>query len=111
MTSKEKEKDKRLYKTYGITIGEWQEILDKQEGVCYICRQMPKSGVLCIDHIHVKGFKTMKSEDKKQYVRGLLCFLCNTAIRVYERTSDGQRNRQMLKGTVEYFDEYKIKGD
>lgn len=111
VSQKDKAKDQRLYKTYGITLEEWNAMLDKQEGVCYICKTMPKSGVLCVDHEHVAKFKAMKSEEKKQYVRGLLCFLCNTGLKGFEKTSDGKKNRQRLEGTYEYFKVFKLKGE
>lgn len=108
---KRKARGTRLLKVYGITIEEWEEKLADQDGVCFICRTFPKSGVLCTDHIHVSGFAKLPAEKKKKYVRGLLCFLCNTAIRVYERTGNGKRNREMLEGTLEYFKTYSIKGE
>jgi hypothetical protein len=38
---------------------------------------VPPSGRLCIDHQHVRGFKAMPPEEKRTWVRGLLCFTCN----------------------------------
>lgn len=111
MNKLDKAKDSRLKKTYGISLENWQEMLSKQKGVCYICKRMPNSKVLCVDHIHVRAFKSLPEEDKKQYVRGLLCFMCNTALKCIEKTTDGKRNRQMLEGIVRYFTEFKLKGE
>lgn len=52
-------------------------ILRRQGGACAVCRAVPKSGRLCTDHEHVKGWKKMKPERRKLYVRGLLCYFCN----------------------------------
>lgn len=45
--------------------------------MCFVCGKMPKTGRLCIDHEHVKGWKKMPPEERKLYVRGLLCWFCN----------------------------------
>ena len=84
---------------------------ESQGRVCKICKTLPGSGRLCVDHLHIKGFKKMEPLDKRKYVRGLLCFLCNTGIKVCERTLDPVRNRQFLWGMLEYFTTYPIKGD
>lgn len=43
-----------------------------------MCKQKPKKGRLCIDHEHVKNWKKMDPCHRKLFVRGLLCFRCNT---------------------------------
>lgn len=63
--------------TYGLTPESWRQIVAMQGGVCAICRKLPASGRLCIDHIHVAGWKHMKPGQRALYVRGLLCFVCN----------------------------------
>ncbi len=106
-----KEKDKRLMKTYGISHHEWLAIYGRQLGVCAICKTLPGTGRLCVDHIHVKGFKVMKPEEKRKYIRGLLCFMCNTGLKGFEKTADGKRNRQALEGTYTYFKQFNLKGE
>jgi Recombination endonuclease VII len=53
---------------YGISLAEYDALLEKQGGACAICRKRPK-GRLCVDHCHVTGM-----------VRGLLCNECNGAL-------------------------------
>jgi hypothetical protein len=64
-------KDVCLRNNYGITLEQWNEIFDRQNGCCAICgkhnSQLKKS--LHVDHCH---------ETNK--VRGLLCSKCNRAI-------------------------------
>lgn len=67
-------------KKYGLSVAEWRVLLEKQNGVCFICQKIPKTERLCIDHFHIRGFKKMKPEQKKIYVRGLLCNYCNLRI-------------------------------
>lgn len=65
-------------KKYGLTDLDYAEMFNAQEGVCFICKKEPKEGkVLNIDHVHVKGFKKMPPEEKKKFVRGILCYFCN----------------------------------
>lgn len=61
---------------YGLTDGQYQEMLDSQQGVCSVCRKPETSkhrsgnvASLSVDHDHVTG-----------KVRGLLCRNCNTAL-------------------------------
>lgn len=64
-------------KKYGLTLIDWLEILNRQNGVCAVCKREPTTGRLCVDHEHVRGFKNMSPENKRKHVRGLLCFVCN----------------------------------
>ena len=57
----------RNLKKYGLTIASYDELLQRQNGVCFICQQPPKKDKnLHVDHNHKTG-----------NVRGLLCFRCN----------------------------------
>ena len=73
-----KQRDKNLRHAYGITLDEYNVMLEKQGGVCGICKtDNPKGrqsgrGVVkdfYVDHNHETG-----------EVRGLLCNNCNRAI-------------------------------
>lgn len=55
---------------FGVTEDEYNEILMFQNGVCAICKEKCREGkALAIDHNHATN-----------YVRGLLCRQCNTAL-------------------------------
>lgn len=108
---KAQDRDKRLYKTYGITSVEYDMLLDQQKGVCEICKTLPPSGRLNVDHMHVKGFKNMTPIERKKYVRGLLCFLCNTLVGKLERTNNVEINRLRMFNVQKYFTRYKMKGE
>lgn len=57
-------------KTYGLAPGQYEEMLNLQNGVCAICGyECPTGYRLSVDHNHETG-----------EVRGLLCLYCNRAI-------------------------------
>lgn len=62
---------------YGLSPQEWITILEEQGNVCAVCRKVPDSGKLVTDHEHVAGWKKMPPEERKRYVRGILCYWCN----------------------------------
>jgi Autographiviridae endonuclease VII len=60
----------RLRCVYGLSLEEYDAMLECQGGVCAICKKKPDEGkVLFVDHCHVTGM-----------VRGLLCHKCNTVL-------------------------------
>lgn len=68
----ERTRKQRMKRIYGITIEDYQQLFEKQGGVCAICggkETDPRKGTFCIDHDH----KTKK-------VRGLLCTSCNIGL-------------------------------
>lgn len=72
-----REPTRATLKKYGLSLDEWARMLKDQDWRCPICSQAPQSGRFVIDHEHVKGWKTMKPEKRKSFVRGLLCWWCN----------------------------------
>ncbi len=60
-----------LRRNYGITLADYDRILDDQNNGCAICGKTPEENKqrLAVDHNHTTG-----------EVRGLLCKNCNTAI-------------------------------
>jgi hypothetical protein len=63
--------DLYLRRTYGITVEEYEQIVEYQGGKCYICRRATgKTRRLSVDHDHKKG-------SGRQSVRGILCRPCN----------------------------------
>lgn len=59
-----------LKQLYGLTVADYKELWEYQEGKCAICGGVNKSGKeLFVDHNHQTG-----------KIRGLLCMHCNHAI-------------------------------
>lgn len=88
---------------YGMTVDEWLTIAEAQGMSCAICRRVPKSGRLCIDHQHVKGWKRMNPEDRRRYVRGVICFLCNG------KCVNKWMNVERAAAVLEYLTKYRAK--
>ncbi|MDE1839856.1 MAG: endonuclease VII domain-containing protein [Thaumarchaeota archaeon] len=59
-------RDRTYQRKYGITLEQYNKMLEKQGGVCVLCKKPPVSMRLAVDHCH---------RDKR--VRGLACFRCN----------------------------------
>ena len=66
---------RRTLDTYGITQDEWVALLKAQGWRCPIC--LKGNCKWNTDHEHVPGWKGMPPEERKRYVRGVLCFYCN----------------------------------
>lgn len=84
-----KKRSETTVKMYGITIHEYEKILEKQGGVCGICGSSDSKtkgvGRFCIDHDHQTG-----------KIRGLLCSSCNRGIGLLGDSIDN------LKNAIEY---------
>lgn len=90
-----KKRNENLKRCYGITLNEYNEMLEKQNGKCAICgttetkgRKSGRGGgadVFAVDHCHDTGD-----------VRGLLCHSCNRAMGLLGD------NTHILQNMIEY---------
>jgi len=84
--------------TYGLTADEWIAMLKAQGWVCPICLQgndRPKTGKQALwntDHEHVPRWVKKSPEERKRYVRGILCYYCNHR-RVNSRMGSAEAQR------------------
>lgn len=78
-----KAKNKQLRKRYGITLDQYNEMFNNQNGCCAICgkHQLNFKVSLCVDHCHLTGL-----------VRGLLCSSCNRAIGYFQESLSNIEN-------------------
>lgn len=59
-----------LKRKYGLSLQDYDDLLESQDGLCAICKRPPVEGRnLAVDHDHSTGV-----------IRGLLCHNCNVAI-------------------------------
>jgi hypothetical protein len=91
----DKAKNSRLKGTFGITLGDYDNLLKAQNGCCAICQTNTPTGIggFHVDHCH----KTNK-------IRGLLCSKCNHALGLF---NDNQTN---LRKAIEYLNRAENKG-
>jgi hypothetical protein len=79
--------DRHLWRKYGITRDEWEQMFAQQGGACAICgvplqpgprvRTDPVMDKVCVDHCHDTGM-----------VRGLLCDPCNKGLGSFRDNPD-----------------------
>jgi Recombination endonuclease VII. len=60
---------RNLRRKFNMTVDEYNSLLNKQNGVCAICFELPVTKRLAVDH-----------DAETSVIRGLLCANCNTAI-------------------------------
>lgn len=69
--------DRTLVK-YGLSEKDFKRIGKRQEWKCPICeRRFSDTVKPVIDHEHIKNWKKLIPNQRKRYVRGLLCAYCN----------------------------------
>ena len=71
-----------LLNRHKLSFQAYAELLDKQEGVCAICKTSPETDkFLCVDHDH--SCCPTKAKSCGKCVRGLLCNACNTGLGLF----------------------------
>lgn len=83
-----KNRDTKLRKAYGITLDEYNTMLEAQGGVCAICKGtegMSRDVQMAVDHCHTTG-----------KVRGILCSHCNRGLGFFKD------NIESLKAAIKY---------
>ena len=71
---------RQTLRKYGISEQDYIKLYNKYGGRCHVClrKQSPKATrALHVEHEHVKGWKDMPPEQRKQFIRGLSCYTCN----------------------------------
>lgn len=85
---KARERAGYLRRKYGITLEEYDALLQQQGGTCAICRRPPRDDIsLHVDHDHETGAR-----------RGLLCFRCNNSL------GDLEDDPDLLRRAAAYLD-------
>ncbi len=75
-----------LQRKFGMTIEQYDAMLEAQGGGCFICGRPPREDIsLHVDHDHSTG-----------KVRGILCFCCNNAL------ADFQDDPSLLRKAASY---------
>ncbi len=64
-----KSKDNNMRNQYGISLADYEDMVEEQGGLCIICGEKPEGKRLSVDHCH-----------RTDRVRGLLCNQCNLGL-------------------------------
>jgi len=95
------EYDRHIQRAYGITLKEYNCMLEEQGGGCAICGKTPaKEGRrLAVDHSHITG-----------KVRGILCGTCNIKLGMIEYELDlalgSKKFVDFIGGAIDYLKRY-----
>ena len=92
-------------KKYGITADEWLALLKAQGWRCPVCLKGGASTRWNTDHDHVPGWAARPPEERKTFVRGVLCVYCNFR-RVKSRMPAAEARR-----IAEYLEAYETRRD
>jgi Recombination endonuclease VII len=79
-----------LKRAYGLTLEQYDVMVQRQNGLCMLCRRRPIEG-LCVDHCHVV-----------EMLRSLLCRRCNAGLGKFDD------NPNLLRGGADYLDIWRI---
>ena len=74
-----------LKNKYGLTIEDYDTMMEEQGGACKICGSPPNGKPLHVDHCHNEG-----------HVRGLLCSNCNTGLGMFRDSVE------LMQNAIEY---------
>ena len=76
---KKEKHSKHLQRSYGISLKDYDALLDAQGGRCLICQTLDSTphGRFCVDHCHKTG-----------KIRGLLCVRCNSGLGHFKDSPD-----------------------
>ena len=89
--SKEKSRAWRLKRDYGITLEDYKDMFERQEGVCAVClNPSPHTRLLAVDHDHETG-----------KLRALLCNACNLTL------GGASDNPELLRALADYIERYR----
>jgi hypothetical protein len=88
----DRQRDSQYRIRYGITLDEYNNMFEHQNGCCKICgtHQADLKNRLSVDHCHTSGA-----------VRGLLCDRCNTALGLFDD------DEQVLENALKYIKDSK----
>ena len=88
----------RLMRRYSIDLDQYEWFLEKQKGVCLICRQ-PETRKSKSRHEFVPRL-SVDHDKRTKVIRGLLCHNCNVGIGSFKH------NVEILEGAIKYIERW-----
>lgn len=80
-------------KKYGLTEQDYKDIWTRQGEKCPICYR--SDALMVVDHEHVSKWKKMPPEQRKLYVRGIICSYDNQRI-----VGRGATKQKLIRGAI-----------
>ncbi len=81
-----RERSQRYRRNYGITVKQYDQMVEDQNGTCAICGFSEFNKRLAVDHDHITG-----------QIRGLLCAGCNTRLGILENDEFCTKAKKYLR--------------
>lgn len=88
----------KTLRIYGITENEWIKLLKSQDWKCAVCRR--EKATWNTDHEHIPGWKKLTPNQRRIYVRGILCWYCNRHV------VDSNLSVESARRLTEYLEKY-----
>ena len=86
--------DAKYQETYGISLEEYELILENQLGVCDVCGKKPGKVRLAVDHDH----SIERAYGMRLSIRGLICRMCNEFLaHIYDNPHVGEAMSDYLR--------------
>jgi Recombination endonuclease VII len=90
---------------YGLTEEDWLALFEAQGWKCPICLRSGARLTMNVDHQHVPQWKHMPPEERRRYVRGILCVFDN-----YRRVHS-EMGAEEAQRVADYFKAYEARRD
>jgi hypothetical protein len=74
---REERRAAKLAKRYGISLEQWKELYQRQNGLCALCGKVFSGNDIVVDHCHTTN-----------EIRGLLCHKCNRGLGHFDDNPD-----------------------
>lgn len=91
---------RRITKVYGLNKDEYLNLFKRCGNLCEMnCGNPvhPFTWYSHVDHQHIENFKDLPPNEKKKYVRGILCNKCNCGLGYYEKNGFKDRADEYLR--------------
>ena len=98
--NKDSIKSAKLRCYYGISLEGKKKMYEDQNKCCDSCNRPYSIDELQVDHKHIPGYKQLDAEEKRKYVRSLLCRACNSC------AGYANDNPHLLRMVANYLDKH-----
>ncbi len=99
-----KKKSYHYKSKFGISLEEFDVLFLQQQSKCKACKSTEHNGRnWSVDHEHIEGYADLPSNDKKKYIRGILCHPCNAGLGLFKNSIE------KLESAIQYLKDYQAR--